>query len=57
MTDQTPRTLIAFGVIAWAALVLLGIVQWLVFGEEWTRGYLDFLAIMAAAAIAWRMWR
>ena len=51
------RSLVLKGVGLWIALVLLGLVQLALFGEDWTRGYLDFLALAAAGLLAWRIWR
>ncbi len=54
---MTATRLVVIGLSAWVVMVALGVLQLLVFGEEWTRGYLDFLALVAAGALAWRLCR
>jgi hypothetical protein len=57
MTSTGPRRLVLLGVAGWAVLVLLGVVQYVVLGEEWTRGYLDALALVAGVLLIWRFLR
>jgi hypothetical protein len=57
MTSIGPRRLVLLGVAGWAVLVLLGVVQYVILGEEWTRGYLDALALVAGVLLIWRFLR
>jgi hypothetical protein len=57
MTSIGPRRLVLLGVAGWAVLVLLGVVQYVVLGEEWTRGYLDVLALVTGVLLLWRFLR
>jgi hypothetical protein len=57
MTTVGARRLVLMAVAGWAVLVALGVVQYVVLGEEWTRGYLDALALVAGVLLLWRFLR
>jgi hypothetical protein len=57
MTTVGARRLVLMAVAGWAVLVALGVVQYVVLGEEWTRGYLDVLALVTCVLLLWRFLR
>jgi len=57
MGEVTPLRLVLIGIGGVCVLWALGLIQLVLLGEDCARGYLDALAFVACAAIAWRLFR